>query len=87
MMVDTGRDLLRCAAERAGADGDHDTDDPDANGRLPFDPDTGDNAGGDVLGPADRLVVLAEGTVAVDDVPDAAVDALADLPVRRPDRC
>jgi len=51
-MVDTGRDLLRCAAERAGADGDHDTDDPDANGRFPFDPDTVDIADGDVL---DRL--------------------------------
>jgi len=50
MMADTGRDLLRRAAERAGADGDHDTDDPGANGRVPFDPDTVDIADSDVLG-------------------------------------
>jgi biotin transport system ATP-binding protein len=41
----------------------------------------------DVLDPADRLVVLTDGAVAIDDAPDAAVDALTDLPVRRPDRC
>nr|WP_234972410.1 ABC transporter ATP-binding protein [Halobaculum gomorrense] len=41
----------------------------------------------DVLDPADRLVILADGAVAVDGAPDAAVDALADLPVRRPERC
>ncbi|MXR42207.1 ATP-binding cassette domain-containing protein [Halobaculum sp. WSA2] len=41
----------------------------------------------DVLEHADRLVVLADGEVAVDVPPAAAVDALGDLPVRRPERC
>ena len=51
-MAETGRDLLRRAAERAETGGDHDTDNPDASGRFPFDPDTVDIADGDVL---DRL--------------------------------
>ncbi|WP_435066159.1 energy-coupling factor ABC transporter ATP-binding protein [Halobaculum sp. EA56] len=41
----------------------------------------------DVLGPADRLVVLSDGEVAVDGEPDEAVDRLDGLPVRRPDGC
>nr|WP_225935205.1 ABC transporter ATP-binding protein [Halobaculum roseum] len=40
----------------------------------------------DVLDPADRLVVLDDGAVAVDAPPATAVEALDDLPVRRPDR-
>ncbi|QZX99416.1 energy-coupling factor ABC transporter ATP-binding protein [Halobaculum rubrum] len=41
----------------------------------------------DVLEHADRLVVLADGEVAVDAPPSAGLDALEDLPVRRPERC
>jgi len=39
----------------------------------------------DVLDPADRLVVLNDGAVAVDAPPSADLDAIDDLPVRRPD--
>ena len=39
----------------------------------------------DVLGPADRLVVLADGAVAVDAPPAEAVQLLGGLAVRRPD--
>ena len=41
----------------------------------------------DVLAHADRLVVLADGEVAVDAPPAKGVDTLGDLPVRRPERC
>lgn len=41
----------------------------------------------DVLDHADRLVVLADGEIAVDAPPSDGVDALDDLPVRRPERC
>ena len=41
----------------------------------------------DVLEHADRLVVLADGEIAVDAPPSAGLDALEDLPVRRPERC
>ncbi|MFC7136963.1 energy-coupling factor ABC transporter ATP-binding protein [Halobaculum litoreum] len=39
----------------------------------------------DVLAPADRLVVLADGEVAVDGPPAEAVEALGEVGVRRPD--
>ncbi|WP_348610084.1 energy-coupling factor ABC transporter ATP-binding protein [Halobaculum rarum] len=41
----------------------------------------------DVLDHADRLVVLADGEIAVDAPPSAGLDALEDRPVRRPERC
>jgi len=41
----------------------------------------------DVLKHADRLVVLADGEIAVDAPPSADLDAIDDLPVRRPERC
>lgn len=41
----------------------------------------------DVLEHADRLVVLADGEIAVDAPPSADLDAIDDLPVRRPERC
>ncbi|MFC6785629.1 energy-coupling factor ABC transporter ATP-binding protein [Halobaculum halobium] len=41
----------------------------------------------DVLDHADRLVVLADGEVALDAPPASAADALDDLPIRRPERC
>ena len=52
-MAETGRDLLRRAADRAESDGDQTGDtaagDPDGPGSFPFDPDTVDIADGDVL--------------------------------------
>ncbi|GGM70730.1 biotin transport system ATP-binding protein [Halarchaeum rubridurum] len=38
----------------------------------------------DVLAPADRLVVMSDGSVVVNDAPGAAVKRLAGLPVERP---
>ena len=38
----------------------------------------------DVLAPADRLVVLSDGSVVVNDAPDDAVEQLTGLPVDRP---